>query len=213
MHAVQEVTTASAVAAAGRAIRTAEGSCPVAALAAEAANLVRAIDGVEQRGGEPVHPDHECGLTVPYVQKTLRQRLDAMLHLASHRQATSLKGALFQLYVGHVATTLIDDAPGVDDLNSAIWMRSGIGWSGGASLAARHASAGSGRWTGMPTSRFSVAISTKTRSATWGDLRLRSQRLRPSGGRVSRRATFDSYLGAEAHDRRRFHRQAGGARV
>jgi hypothetical protein len=94
--------------------------CPVAALAAEAAQLVRALHAIA--GSNNFLPkvalnvpaldhlfDNDTGPTLACVQANLRKRLNAIGEFAQFRRAKSIKGALFQLYVAGNDAVCIDD--------------------------------------------------------------------------------------------------------
>jgi hypothetical protein len=87
-------------------------SCPVAALAAEAAQIVRAIYAATDSKARQYLPaaavempdlgylfDVEAGPTPEKVRQKLRDRVESIAQFAQFRRATSLKGALFQLYL------------------------------------------------------------------------------------------------------------------
>ncbi len=86
-------------------------TCPVAALADEAAELIaawRGLNAVIRKAdrnewiafgpiiGEPEAAEDQEELTAKVVRTELRDRIKAVVQLAAHRQPTSAKGAAFQ---------------------------------------------------------------------------------------------------------------------
>lgn len=115
-----------------RAERTAQNPapalCPVADLATEAGGILRAMKalghselrdpGAEdlERADFPLYREFEASLNGPsadYVSKSLFERLYAIKAAATYRRASSVKGALFQLYLsgniaGYVSGSLVE---------------------------------------------------------------------------------------------------------
>jgi len=94
--------------------------CPAAELAAEAARVIRLIERLRSdqalidRLGQDTSPDAD------EVANALHQRLEAIEAIVGHRQARTLKGAVFQLHVTlHRAVSLTSDLPLADRANMA----------------------------------------------------------------------------------------------
>ncbi|RRN63492.1 hypothetical protein [Caulobacter sp. 602-1] len=114
--------------------------CPVADLAAEAAGILRAMKALghtELRDADtrdleatdfPLYREFEASLEGPsaeYVGKSLFTRLYAVKKTATHRRATSLKGALFQLYLsgnlaGYVSGSLVETKDNSRDMKTIL---------------------------------------------------------------------------------------------
>jgi hypothetical protein len=114
--------------------------CPVADLAREAGSILRAMKAMghtELRDPDtedldtsdfPLFREFEAaqnGPSAEYVAKSLFRRLYTVKDAATFRRATSVKGALFQLYLsgniaGYVSGTLIETREGSKDMKTII---------------------------------------------------------------------------------------------
>uniref|UniRef100_B0T6I9 Uncharacterized protein n=1 Tax=Caulobacter sp. (strain K31) TaxID=366602 RepID=B0T6I9_CAUSK len=117
-----------------------DARCPVADLAREAADILRAMKAMGH--SELRDPDTEdldakdfplfrqfdaapTGPSAEYVAKSLFKRLYAVKDAATFRRATSVKGALFQLYLsgniaGYVSGALVDVGEDSKDMRTIL---------------------------------------------------------------------------------------------
>lgn len=117
-----------------------QAPCPVADLAVEAASILRAMKAMGhselrdpetedlELGDFPLYREFDASPTGPsaeYVTKALFTRLYAVKNTVPHRRATSIKGALFQLYLsgslaGYVSGSLIDTKQNSRDMTTIV---------------------------------------------------------------------------------------------
>ena len=98
----------------------APSTCPAAELAAEAARVIRLIERLRSDEALINRLDQDTTPDANEVARALHQRLEAVEAIVGHRQARTLKGALFQLNVTlHRATDLTSDLPLADRANPA----------------------------------------------------------------------------------------------